>query len=110
MIKANGYPFVVAVMLTLYNTPASAQSWMNDAEFWVAPPPGSMKVYHDDSNTDWLVIGTVPIDGLNWSTVTVPRSVRDVGYSVTECDGTNHYSGRMYPHTSISYYENIISC
>lgn len=89
---------------------ASDTSWMNDAEFWVAPPRGAMKTYHDYSNIDWLVSTSIPVDGINWSSVSTVSSPYNIGYMFTDCDGTVYQVGRIYPHESISYYEGIKAC
>ncbi len=116
MISLGRYACILGAAVALVSIPASAQngggnpSWMNDEEFWVAPPPGSMKVFHDYSNMDWMIIGTIPIDGINWSTVTTTSSPYNIGAIFTDCDGTSYQSGRIYPHESISYYENVKTC
>lgn len=133
MIKSGLYACIAGAALALVSMSASARntderrnapsprvtqvsyqtsnsSWMNDDEFWVAPPPGAMKVFHDYNNTDWTIIGTIPIDGINWSTVSSTSSPNDIGAMLTDCDGTVYQTGRIYPHDSISYYEGVKSC
>lgn len=105
----NEYPGIIPLLTSVSYTTGNSD-WMNDAEFWVAPPRGAMKVFHDYDNTDWTIIGTIPISGINWSTVSSTASPNDIGAIFTDCDGTYYQTGRIYPHDSISYYEGVKQC
>ena len=81
-----------ALGVSLVAVPANAFDW------WVAPTPGWVRIFYDVGPPDR--IDTIPIDGVNWSTVSGGGGEVVVGTLMRNCDGSDTQSGRLYPHTN----------
>lgn len=77
----------------------STPTWA-EIDWWDAPTPGYVRIFYDFAQPD--TVHTIPIDGIDWSTISGGGGEEVVGSLYTSCNGDVSQTGRIYPHTHYS--------